>query len=516
MAFSSTCIAEIRSAATAANANGGIWDTAGTGTDWSQQDAAKYNLTGGASAGAGAVILHASASTDMAGNGLRLVSGTNATASWYLILSVVAGVSITVDRNCTTGVGASIVCNIGGAWSLQNANDGTALNLLVAGNKAWIKNGSYALTGTLNLNTAIGTTTSYVAFEGYNSSRGDAPTGSTRPSITGKSILLNDYMRWSNIIWSTSTTDTFSPGRFNQIYTCKFLNSSTTAAVTMVTPGDKCGFYRCEFSCYRGICFQHANEHTIYGSYFHDSDIGVKNTNSGNNYGCNYIGCIFDSMVTVGIRFVNNNNGIDMVDKCTFFGGITNKTGIGIDIATGSTNKIFTNNIFTGLATGIACADASGALVSTSFLMNWNSFSANTANVSNLTLGAQDVTTAPSFQNVAQLTGTTGVVSGSTLVVTSATGIVINQDFVYIISGTGATAGQYLITNVSGTTLTLSSAPGGSGTNINYQITTGRNFLATGLAKLGALGVFPGGLTTGYQNIGAAQSVPTLATTFGS
>jgi len=124
---------------------------------------------------------------------------------------------------------------------------------------------------------------------------------------------------------------------------------------------------------------------------------------------------------------------------------------------------------------------------------------------------------ATNFANVAQLTGTGATVSGSTLAITSATGITINQDFVYIISGTGATAQQYLITNVSGTTLTLSSAPGGSGTNIVYQITTGRNFYpGPNMQSVGSIGVFPGALTTGFQSIGAIQrAVPlTLATTW--
>ncbi len=41
MALPATTVWEVRSSATASNVNGGAFDSAGTGTDYSQQDAAQ-------------------------------------------------------------------------------------------------------------------------------------------------------------------------------------------------------------------------------------------------------------------------------------------------------------------------------------------------------------------------------------------------------------------------------------------------------------------------------------------
>jgi hypothetical protein len=527
MALASTTVWECRANATASNVNGGGFNpsntgnSGGPGTDWSQQTAAQYNLTAGSAAGVGATLAYAAAAVDMCGNIAHLVSGTNCTTGLYEIVSVVAGVSITLDRNCTTGVTANAAVNVGGAMSLQSTagfTDSNFFNALIAGNKVWMRGGAtnniYSIAGQMNMNTATGTATANIAIEGYASTRGDRPTGSTRPTYknTVSNFIFNTDTNLTSIIFTGNISSQVvnSPNRGLFLF-CSFIATSTTANAVACFGQPYGTFINCEFVSYRGIGFQHNNDVQITNCYFHDSDIGIVNANNGSNYGIVYSNNIFDSMVTAGIKYTNASTAGDVIQGNTFFGGIGNKTGTGIIIATGSGHRSIFNNIFYGLSTGISVADASGLLQGTSMWSNWNDFFSNTTDVSNITKGAQDVALDPKFANVSQLTGTAGVVSGSTLTVASATGIVANQDFVYIISGTGVTAGQYLITGVAGTVLTLSSAPGGSGTNINYQITTGRNFNANGLNSLGALGTFPGGLSKGYQNIGAVQSVPTLA-----
>ncbi len=150
MAIAATAVWEIRTTATASNANGGFYNAAIGTNDYSQQDSAQYNLTGATSSGAGAVILHASAAADMVGNGAHVISGTNFTAGWYEIISVVAGVSITVDRAVTTGIGATGVVNIGGALSLGSSDD-AVFESPSAGNIMWVKAGTYTLGGTVNI-----------------------------------------------------------------------------------------------------------------------------------------------------------------------------------------------------------------------------------------------------------------------------------------------------------------------------------------------------------------------------
>ncbi len=60
------------------------------------------------------MFLTATAAANMVGNILQVVSGTNFTTGFFEILSVVVGVSVTVDRNICSGVGSAGVINIGG------------------------------------------------------------------------------------------------------------------------------------------------------------------------------------------------------------------------------------------------------------------------------------------------------------------------------------------------------------------------------------------------------------------
>ena len=141
MALSASTVWEVR-AGGSDTANGGGFVTGASGTDYSQQNSPQYSLTGLTSAGAGNVILTASASADMIGNILRVTGGTNFTVGWFQITAVSVGVSITVSTNSagtgvTTGVGASGTAAVGGALASPGI---AALNMTVAGMVAYICN----------------------------------------------------------------------------------------------------------------------------------------------------------------------------------------------------------------------------------------------------------------------------------------------------------------------------------------------------------------------------------------
>lgn len=175
MALSATTVWEIRQAG--ADTNGGGYKTGSTGTDWTQQNAAQYALTAIATAGVGAVFLTASAAADMVGNIAHVVSGTNFTAGFYEILSVVAGVSVTCDANVCTGVGASGVINIGGALaSIGKIGSASANQGAVAGNLLCVKNdGAYSIGATETFSPS-GTAASPIRIVGYSSTRPTATT----------------------------------------------------------------------------------------------------------------------------------------------------------------------------------------------------------------------------------------------------------------------------------------------------------------------------------------------------
>lgn len=208
MGISITTVWEIRPGA-GASTNGGGFVPGASGTDYSQQNAAQYALTGVTSSGVGATVLTASAAADMIGNIAQVISGTNFSAGFYQVLSVIAGVSITFDRNVTSGVGATGVINIGGAMdTIANAFAGA-----VASNNFWIK-----ATGTLTVTTALNpssiTNNVISRFEGYTTTRGDG----------------------GRVTWTTSTNSvnlmTFGANCAN-FWFLNFVMSSTAG-----TPGD--------------------------------------------------------------------------------------------------------------------------------------------------------------------------------------------------------------------------------------------------------------------------------------
>lgn len=146
MALSASIIWNIRTGG--ADTNGGGFKSGATGTDYSKQNAPQYTPTTTlTSAGAGAVILYAAAAADMVGNLINITAGTNFVTGWFEIISAVAGVSITTDRNSTTGVGAVGSGNIGGGMATPEAID----PLVVPGNLAYIEAGSYTKTTTRTL-----------------------------------------------------------------------------------------------------------------------------------------------------------------------------------------------------------------------------------------------------------------------------------------------------------------------------------------------------------------------------
>lgn len=238
MALATAAVWEIRPGGSD-TLNSGGFVTGASGTDYSQQTSAQYTLTNASSAGASATIAHASASADMVGNICQITAGTNFTNGFYEILSVVVGVSITVDRNATSGVGSGGTVRIGGCL----ATLGKLNNVAVAGNIVWMK-GSFTLAAGDSFNSS-GTTTNPIFVKGYGTSRGDGyqgRTGSNMGLITTNfaTLTYNSTFRLSaggsmcifeclHIVTAVSNA-AMSTGASIIVRSCKLVNSSTNAA----------------------------------------------------------------------------------------------------------------------------------------------------------------------------------------------------------------------------------------------------------------------------------------------
>ncbi len=527
MALASATVWELNASGTAANACGGGFNpsntgnSGGPGTDYTllvnnaNYPAAKYNFsdlltTNGTTNPSVVSSVNHSFTTADCGNIIHILSGGTFLAGWYEIVSVSGGAA-TLDRAVASGASTSSgVYQVGGALSLNSSTAGQTdssffASAVVAGNTIWMKNGSY--TAGITFTSASGTITTPIFWHGYNSTRGDVPQGANRPTMNMAALapIIGSWTTVDNIIF-TGTAASVLNSSLNVTYSnLKVTNTSTTAARAGMLIANTCIVQNCEVVSYRGMAINDGGSSAyVINSYLHDSDIGINMTTGF----MTIAGNIIADCVTAAINTTGSGPSALMLDNTLY--GAENKLGIGIKNFNTAGFFSSQNNIIYGFTTGTSLTGAYTGVTD-----NYNDYFNCTTPVTNVTQGPNNIAINPQFANMAQLTGSAGVVSGSTLVVAASTNVVANQDFVYIVSGTGATAGKYLITNVSGTTLTLSSAPGGSGTNIVYQITTGHNFsINANLRTNGFPGAFPGALTTGYLNPGAVQPSVTTAYTF--
>lgn len=515
MAISANSVWEIRTTATAANANGGFFVTGASGTDFSQQNAAQFNLTNVTTAAADAILLSASASANMVGNGAHIVSGTNFTVGWYEIISVVVGVSITLDRVCTSAAGALGVVNIGGAMSLASSDD-AVFESTVAGNIMYVKTGSYTLGGTVNIGRS-GSAALPIVIQGYQTTRGDRPTGTNAPTFTVGAVIFTLGPDWSvkNVNFVGTGTSVLTTAARTSIMYCRILNNSTTAARTgLMTGGLSNTIYKCDLQSYRGaaLTVNTGTDVVVESCYIHDSDTGVAANAS--TIANTFLNNIFKNFVTGALKYNQSTALQTIIARNTFVG--CNQTGVGITFLTGSTQaRVYGNNI-SNFATGITHADAGNPCFD-----EYNNFFSNTTNTVNWTFGLGTITVNPGF-SISDVTGTNGTTSGS--VITSAgkdftaLGVTVGRDFIYIVSGTGITAGVYGITAVGTTTLTLDIAPGTNATADKvYQILRGADLTpGTNLLGVGTPSPFPAGYSTGYMDIGAVQKQQNTSTGGGS
>jgi hypothetical protein len=504
MAISANAVWEVRSTATAGNANAGFFVTGASGTDYSQQNAAQYSLTGLTTSGASATMQTVSASADMVGNAIFISAGTNFTVGRYEIISVVAGVSITVDRNVSSGIGSNGVGAIGGALSLGSSDD-AVFESLEPGNIMYVQSGTYTIGGTVTI--AKSGTPGNIIIWGYQTTRGDIPTTSNRPTFNTGAVIFTLGAFWNirNMNFVSTGATVLTTGTNARIIRCRIMNTSTTAGRNAISTGNVAYLEECEFISYRGFALNSNGSCVAIACWMHSSDIGVRAQASNQFY---LFDCIISSCVTSAIGFNVAFAGHMALKNCTLYGA-ENTTGIGINIPADSTGIRVVNSIIYGFTTGIAHADAAqghGYERSCAFF--------NNDMISTNWTAGQDRLTAvdPMFNNVHQITGTAATTSGAVLTDASkdftALGVIAGRDYIYITGGTGVTAGYYGISTVGTTTLTLDIAPGDSAVaDKTYQITTGQNFEVTtnDLNNQGFPGSLAGGYTIGYTDIGAVQ-----------
>ena len=195
MAIPATQVWEVRPTNGTANAGGGFDPSvASPGTDYSQQDAVQVAYTDLVIGGTTTNLTSAGTPFTSAhvGNTIAITGGTGFTTGFYSIRSVAAAVA-TMDRSVGTGGSTGGTGNLGGARSGYSVGTTTLQSSLVAGNKVWIKNEAWNEAVALTIGGAAATP---IIHEGYDTSRGDKPTGTGRPlnnraSAAGDGITIS-------------------------------------------------------------------------------------------------------------------------------------------------------------------------------------------------------------------------------------------------------------------------------------------------------------------------------------
>ncbi len=496
--------------ASTASPTGGVW-----GVAFNQQDAAESTGTDGVSVTTSTTFTTAIASsfrTVMKGNFLHITTtgtGAQCITGWYHIESVTDTLNVVLDRAPSAGTGCAAATWYVAGSSIFGALDDALFEIVTssatAGFRYFIKNGSYAPAGTIN--TSVGGNVLWPAVvEGYNSIWGDRPTGSTRPTLAfgGSSLVYGNQFVWRSVIITGTPAALVTMASNGKLIESKVVNTSTTTGRTAITTSTDFFLSAVEAVSYRGIAVSIPNvSGTLSGSYIHDSDTCVSAANTslvpvitGNLL----VGC-----PSYGARFTAAATAISLVYANTIYGYSTPiASSIGVGYATGVTDTQVVNNIIIGWSTGISHADNQSVAFS-----DYNDLFNNTTPSTNWQTGAHSVAVDPQFSSVGELSGATATTSGSVLTQSGGnfSTVTDGSDFLYLISGTGVTAGIYGITSHTSTTVTVDIAPGTNATADKvWRIITGRNFaVGTNLKALGFPGAFPAALTTAYTDIGGAQ-----------
>jgi hypothetical protein len=444
------------------------------------------------------------------GNILQITAGTNWTKGWYEVVSVSAGAA-TLDK----AVGSSATLTSGtyylggalnaGGWTTTFFTGAASTGGLNGGNNVWIKynSSSYSVGQSAEVATNC-TSTAICNIIGYNTTHGDTPTGTNRPTIAlGANVWESGATKGaSNLIITCAGAYCADSGTANFIND-KMINSATAAGDAALIISTQSKVQNNELVCQNGDGLEITNGYgTIAeGNYIHDSNVGVYTNQTGviaDN--------IIESITSDAIDLTGTSYSADVFNNTIY--GTETPSGTGILIAnTASGNKI-DNNIFYGLTTGISQTTAQ-------YYTNtgdYNDYYNNTTNYSLYYGGQHDFALNPTFSSAGQITGTTATSTGSTVTDTtkSFTTNALAGQYIHVTAGTGQTNGVYLIVSNTATVITTNNAVGTNTTgNLVYYISTKHNYSITNSSLYA--GAFPGtfqgnaSATVGYLDPGGVQ-----------
>lgn len=407
MALPTTIVWEVNGSGN--DANGGGFDSAGTGTDRSQGTSPFVTFDGvtitATTSGTSATITltgYTVASADQ-GNVVKIASGTNFTAGYYLISSVNTGANTwTLDRNCTSGAGSGMVGRMGGAAATIGQITNSAG---VSRNTVYVKAGSgYTITATINQPNSTA-----LSIIGYSSSRGDGGTVSITCNTNSVSMVTvgvaaqQTCYRWKNFTFQhtagTRGIGFTQNGAFSDFGPI-FLENCT---IDGCTEGIGAGTNNWTDVVLVNVVIKNCGTRgfgdsvktvTAIDTLFLSNAEGVTfNNNRTQTYGSSvFIRCTFASNTGNGFKSTSNPNAHHyLFSNCSFYGNGTD--GIQIDVSGVSLMLTVINSIFvSNSGYGINVVQSNGVDESSSLIQGNAYYNNSSGQVHNITNNLNAVT----------------------------------------------------------------------------------------------------------------------------
>lgn len=386
--------------------NGGGFDTASTGTDYSQSTSPVFSYTDiviGATTTQGTSVARPFIAADV-GNVISIASGTGFTVQRVQIVSVSVGLA-TFDKSLGTAASTGGTGNLGGAVA-RVENIAVSTTPPVAGNNINIQAGTFSYSATGGTITSLsGTAALPIRFIGYGTTPGDYA-GTPLLTMTATNTIMFSfsacaYIQWRNVNFSNTAatravcfngTGTNSAG-YGSFSDCLF-DGFTTALLngaSVFRGFAQLYLIRTTFQNLSGVAFDDAELTTP--SYVEDCTF----------YNCTTGGLRFSPpsaglTITVarsrflkcgfGISDVGSIRGSNMLIRNCTFADCT--TGINSNETTSEPVVAITGNIFDGCTTGMSFAFA-GGVGNSSIFITQNAYGRNTTNYTGISGGAKDI-----------------------------------------------------------------------------------------------------------------------------
>jgi len=393
MALAAAIVWEIRT--TGNNNSGGGFKTGATGTDRSQQDAAQLSFTDLQVKNAVytriySVIEDANLDATCVGNVVQVTGDGGSglfTPGFYEVTAQGNDGNnyLDIDRNCATGNASDGVAALGGAVAGLETIDSVA----VKGNTIYIEAGTYTPGVAIDF-PANGDVSTHIDILGYNTSRGDNPTGDNRPllQMAANGFSTGDFNWVRNIRMTTTNTSGLQIETSGGAVNCKVENTGGVATHRAFRISTAI-MVDCEAICGngRGIFVYYTCR--VMGCYVHDCNEGIYCYDNA-DYSV-FAFNIIDTCVEEGFAVDSGTL------RLTFLNNTIYNCDEGIGFAGPGSVILIMNNLFDSCTTF-------GYTVTAEYksnYANYNNWNGNGTDTNNLTKGPDATANVPQFENAA-------------------------------------------------------------------------------------------------------------------